>query len=95
MFSTGYGFGIWCGILGALSLPYRTIHPATWARAVLSGTPGAGKEKSIRFAITMFPGAEIIPPGCKKPRDGRADALALAFFGATIQLPRAELRKSA
>lgn len=82
MFSTGYGFGLWCGILGTLSLPYRTIHPATWAKKVLCGIGGTGKERVVKFAAQMFPGAEITPPCCRKARDGRCDALALAYFGA-------------
>ena len=94
-FSTGYGFGLWCGVLGALTLPYRTVHPATWTRRVLDGIGGTGKERVIRFAMSMFPGAEIVPPGCRKPRDGRADALALAYFGTQERFPRAEMRKSA
>ena len=82
-FSTGYGFGLWCGILGVLSVPYRIIHPATWTRKVLSGAPGEGKARSLNFAMRMFPGCELTPPGCRKVRDGRADALALAYYGAT------------
>lgn len=95
MFSVGYGFGLWCGILGALSLPYRTLHPATWTRRVLAGIAGEGKERVIRFALQMFPGAEIIPPGCRRARDGRADALALAYYGAQERSTLAEMRVSA
>jgi crossover junction endodeoxyribonuclease RuvC len=80
-FSTGYGFGLWCGIIGALALPYRTVRPSVWIRKILAGSPGEGKARSIGFALRMFPGAELIPPGCRKPRDGRADALGLAFWG--------------
>jgi crossover junction endodeoxyribonuclease RuvC len=80
-FSTGYGFGIWSGILGALELPYRSVRPSAWTREVLAGSPGEGKERSIGFVMRMFPGAELVPPGCRKPRDGRADALCLAYWG--------------
>ena len=80
-FSTGYGFGLWSGILGALELPYKAIRPSVWTRKVLSGCPGQGKDRSIGFAMRMFPGAELVPPGCRRPRDGRADALCLAFLG--------------
>ena len=80
-FSIGHGFGIWCGILGALELPYRAVRPPVWTKKVLSGCPGQGKDRSIGFAMRMFPGVELVPPGCRKPRDGRADALCLAHWG--------------
>jgi crossover junction endodeoxyribonuclease RuvC len=80
-FVTGYGFGIWAGILAALELPYKAVRPAVWTRKVLAGCPGEGKTRSIGFAMKMFPGAELVPQGCRKPRDGRADALGLAYLG--------------
>jgi crossover junction endodeoxyribonuclease RuvC len=81
-FSTGRGFGIWEGVLGALGVPYRVVRPVVWTKKVLAGTPGEGKERSIRFALRMFPGCELTPKGSRKPRDGRADALCLAYYGA-------------
>jgi crossover junction endodeoxyribonuclease RuvC len=81
-FATGRGFGIWEGVLSALDVPYRTVRPSVWTKKVLAGTPGEGKARSIQFALRMFPGAEITPKGCRVPRDGRADALCLAYFGA-------------
>jgi crossover junction endodeoxyribonuclease RuvC len=80
-FSTGRGFGIWEGILGALDVPYRTARPIVWAKRVLAGVSGKGKERAIRFALRMFPGCELTPKGSRKPRDGRADALCLAYYG--------------
>jgi crossover junction endodeoxyribonuclease RuvC len=83
-FSTGRSFGLWEGILGALDVPFRTVRPAIWTRRVLEGVCGQGKERSILFAMRMFPGAELIPSGCRSPRDGRADALCLAYYGALV-----------
>ncbi|MDR1048749.1 MAG: hypothetical protein LBL51_03250 [Synergistaceae bacterium] len=80
-FHTGYGYGLWCGILGTMELPYRTVRPSVWTRKVLAGSPGEGKARSIAFTLKMFPAAELIPPGCRKPRDGRADAACLAYWG--------------
>ena len=82
-FSTGYGFGIWEGILSALDVPYRTVRPSVWTKRALAGTPGEGKARSIQFALRMFPGAELTPKGSRKPRDGRSDALCLAYYGTT------------
>ena len=82
-FSTGHGFGIWEGILSALDVPYRTVRPSVWTKKVLAGTPGEGKARSIQFAMRMFPVVELTPKGSRKPRDGRADALCLAYYGVT------------
>ena len=83
-FSTGRGFGVWEGILGALDVPYRVVRPSVWTKKVLAGVSGEGKERSIRFALQMFPGCGLTPTGSRKPRDGRADALSLAYYG-TLQ----------
>lgn len=77
----GRGFGIWLGILGALEIPYRTVRPSQWTKRIFSGLPGKGKERSVQFARRMFPALELVPPGCRKPRDGRADAACLAYYG--------------
>ena len=80
-FSTGRSFGLWEGILGALEIPFITVRPSVWVKSVLTGVAGQGKERSIKFAMQAFPFAELIPEGCRKPRDGRADALCLAWYG--------------
>jgi crossover junction endodeoxyribonuclease RuvC len=79
--STGRSFGLWEGVLGALGVAFSTVRPSYWTRRVLAGMPGEGKARSINFAAKMFPGCELIPPGCRKPKDGRADALCLAYYG--------------
>ena len=84
MFSIGRGFGVWEGLLTALMIPFQEVHPATWTRQVLNGAPGEGKARCIGWVMRMFPSVEITPPGCRKPRDGRADALALAYYGKKI-----------
>jgi crossover junction endodeoxyribonuclease RuvC len=84
MFSLGRGLGLWQGIIAALAIPSREVHPATWTKKVLAGTPGQGKARVVDFVSKMFPAAELVPEGCRKPRDGRADALALAYWGATL-----------
>jgi crossover junction endodeoxyribonuclease RuvC len=82
MFSLGRGFGIWQGIIASLAVPSREVHPSVWTKKVLAGVPGEGKARVVDFAAKMFPSAELIPKGCRKPKDGRADALALAYWGA-------------
>jgi crossover junction endodeoxyribonuclease RuvC len=81
MFSLGRGLGLWQGIIAALAIPSREVHPSVWMKKVLAGAPGQGKARVVDFAAKMFPAAELVPAGCLKPRDGRADALALAYWG--------------
>ena len=81
-FQFGRGYGIWLGILGAIGVPYQTVRPNEWTR-ILKGLPGKGKERSILFASQHFPDIELVPGGCRKPRDGRADAACLAWWGRT------------
>ena len=80
-FSTGMGYGIWIGLLGALEIPYSSVRPCEWTRKLFKGVPGEGKARSILLASQTFPGIELVPPGCRKPRDGRADAACLAYCG--------------
>ena len=87
-FTIGRGFGIWQGILATLEVPYRTVRPVVWTRQVFAGMPGEGKFRSIQFALQMFPGIELTPQRCRKPKDGRADAACLAYWGA-VEMGRA------
>ena len=50
-------------------------------KKINAGMPGEGKLRSIRFALQMFPGIELTPQRCRKPKDGRADAACLAYWG--------------
>lgn len=80
-FHTGRGYGAWLGILGALEIPFQTIRPTEWTKKLLKGMPGKGKARAIQFAMERFPGVDLVPTGCRKPKDGRADALCLAWYG--------------
>lgn len=80
-FLFGMGYGIWIGVIGALGIPYVTVRPIDWTKRLLKGVPGEGKARSILLASQTFPGIDLVPPGCRKPRDGRADAACLAYYG--------------
>jgi hypothetical protein len=84
MFSLGRRLGLRQGIIAALAIPSREVHPATWTKKVLAGIPDQGKARGVDFVSKLFPLAELIPASCRKPRDGRADALALAYWGALL-----------
>ena len=84
MFSVGRSMGIWEGILSALDVPFRTVRPNVWTKRTLAGMPGQGKMRSIQFALQMFPDIELTPQRCRTPKDGRADAACLAYYGTAV-----------
>lgn len=74
MFTTGYGFGIWIGVLSALQLPYTRVRPGVWKKAM---GLGPDKEAARLRAIQLFLGADLR----RKKDHGRAEALLLAAYG--------------
>ena len=81
MFSFGKSFGSVLGIIAALELGCVLVSPQTWQRAVLGELPGAeGKRKALEWAARTFPDAVLQTPRGRL-LDGRADALALAYYG--------------
>jgi len=88
-FKIGRGMGIWEGILAALSVPYRTVRPIVWTKKVFTGMPAdaKGKFRSVQFAMQMFPDIELTPQRCRTPKDGRADAACIAYYGALEATP--------
>lgn len=78
MFTTGYGYGLWIGVLAALQLPYTPIRPGIWKRALALGKD---KEASRLRAMQLYPGADLR----RKKDHGRAEALLLASYGLRLQ----------
>jgi hypothetical protein len=74
MFTCGYGYGLWLGILGALRIPYTPIRPMVWKKAF---SLGKDKEQARLRAMQLFPGADLR----LKRHHGRAEALLLASWG--------------
>lgn len=79
-FSFGEGFGIWKGILTSLRMPYQIVHARVWAKEMLKGAPGEGKERGIHMAKRLFPNWR---PKLKKELQ-YADSLLLAEFARRI-----------
>jgi len=74
MFTIGFGYGLWIGLLTTLALPYTPIRPGIWKR-----TLGLGKDKEAARvrAMQLYPGADL-----RRKRDhGRAEALLLVSYG--------------
>lgn len=82
MFSFGRSVGMWEGFFGAWGIRCEYVAPQTWQKLT---TPMAGlttKDRSIRFAAAAFPNTPLVPKGARKPSDGIADALCIAYYGA-------------
>jgi hypothetical protein len=74
MFTTGYGYGLWIGILASLALPYTSVRPGIWKRSLALGKD---KEAARWRAMQLYPGADLR----LKKHHGRAEALLLAAYG--------------
>lgn len=77
MFAFGRAVGVVEGVLGALQVPYSTVPPQEWQRAmrVRGGKDGA-RERAMRIYPTRA--ADF----ARKKDDGRADAVLIASYGA-------------
>jgi crossover junction endodeoxyribonuclease RuvC len=76
-FTTGYGYGLWIGLLASLALPYTSVRPAVWKKAF---SLGKDKEASRLRAMQLYPGADLR----RKKDHGRAEALLLASYGLRV-----------
>ena len=84
-FSFGKGYGSWLGILATLGIPYTEVSPQAWKKMMLADTDKS-KEASLNRASTLFPLLNLIPPGCRTPSDGIAEAALLAEYGRRVYL---------
>lgn len=79
-FAFGTGWGMVRGVCAALGVPVVLVPPTMWKKHVLVGLPH-DKDGALRYCANRWPQTDLIPPGCRKPHDGMADALCLAAFG--------------
>ena len=84
MFSMGYGYGIWLGLLAALKIPHTRIIPQRWKKTMMTGM-GKEKSASVYRGQQLFPQASLTGPK-GGPLDGRGDALLIAEYGRTHEL---------
>jgi hypothetical protein len=75
--TTGYGFGIWLGILGALGLAHTRVRPAVWKRRL--GLT-SDKEQCRLRAMQLYPAADLR----LRKHHGRAEALLMAWYGSQV-----------
>lgn len=76
MFNFGKAYGCFFGIAAALDIPIHTVYSQTWKRDVLAGTE-MDKDAAIAFCRKHYPDVELIPPRCRNPHDGIADAVCI------------------
>lgn len=69
------------GLLAGLEIPYVTVRPQIWKKAILAGT-AKDKAAAITFVTHMFPLVKLGRNG--KPHDGMADALCIALWGRNV-----------
>lgn len=76
-FKIGHEYGMWMGVLHALSFRFCTPSPAVWMKTVV-GVGGKGKQRQIRYCDIHFPDLDLFPGRKRTPHDGLADAACLA-----------------
>lgn len=79
-FKFGKGYGTILGALGALGTRTELVTPQAWKKVILAGM-GHEKADAIAWCRRAYPAVELVPPGCRVPHDGMADALCLAEYG--------------
>jgi phage tail protein X len=79
-FKFGCGYGSLLGIAAALRVPVELVTPQRWKARVLHGT-AKDKASAIAFCRRAYPGVNLVPPRCRTPHDGIADAVCLLEYG--------------
>lgn len=87
MFTTGFGYGVWHGIISSFHAPFPKTHQLFVVRAgiwqqLLIGEDAKDdtKAKSIARVQRLFPEVDLILPRHKTPSDGLADACNIAHY---------------
>tara|TARA_Y100001963_G_scaffold157288_1_gene253148 strand:- start:1450 stop:1965 length:516 start_codon:yes stop_codon:yes gene_type:complete len=85
-FSTGYGYGLWVGVLSANGVPFIEVRPKTWTSKMLKDVPGEGKNRSVYAVMNRLPDLDLTPGRKTKPHDGLADAACLALYSMYLEV---------
>lgn len=83
MFSIGFGFGLWQGLLSALCIPYTLVRPQAWQKVMFEGLDRSDTKKcSALVASRLFPSVDWrATERSRKPHDGLTDAACIASYG--------------
>jgi len=85
-FSTGYGYGLWVGVLSSNGIPFIEVRPKTWTSKILRDVPGEGKNRSVYAVMNRLPDLDLTPGKKRKPHDGLADAACLALYSMYLEV---------
>ena len=80
MLRYGRDYGILLGLCTALEIPYETVPPATWHRALVGGSVGDPKGRTLLTVRQLLPHLELVAPRGRKAHDGIVDAAAIALW---------------
>ena len=81
MFTYGRGYGYWIGLMTAMGIHYKEVHPKTWTKLLRCGKEFGGKEGNYKRAKELFPQYEA-----KRKSDRTfCDSLLLAEYGRIYQ----------
>ena len=82
-FTTGFGYGLWEGLVCGVGLPYATPRPRAWQVAVLGPSRLVGDERkarAIKYCQARIPDLPLTWGRRRKPHDGLADAGCIAAW---------------
>jgi len=79
-FTFGKGYGMIQGIMAALGVRYELVSPQKWKGVILAGT-AKDKLAAIAWCRRAYPGADLVPRGCRVAHDGISDAICIAEYG--------------
>lgn len=87
MFSFGYGFGVWMGIIAALQIPHQLVTPQAWKKVMFAGYTSDTDSRVVARRLWPLYTEETLS---RKKDHGRADASLIAEFGRRLNNPNAE-----
>jgi hypothetical protein len=80
-FTTGYGLGIFEGVLTSLGYGYEIVNPSVWMREVFKGSDIKDKKQSVMFCKRKWPQEDWRETSnSKKDFDGYTDACCIAYY---------------
>jgi len=87
-FTYGREFGRLLGTVEIICGNYEPVKPQVWQRPIYQGIRGKGKERSIKTCKILFPSFDLptLTPRSKKPHDGIADAMLIAYYGYLMEM---------
>jgi hypothetical protein len=83
IFSTGFGYGMFIGMLCGMDVTTDTVHPKTWQKEFFKrDTSKTTKEQALEAVRMLFPDTDLFATErSTKPNDGIVDAILIAEWG--------------